>query len=56
MEHNFLVHSSGKFWEQRNIWKGSPVFLDGMLQMEIHVPFPQSYLWDQFKAFEAILR
>ena len=35
--------------EQRNIWKGSPVFLDGMFQSEIRVPFFQSPHWYQFR-------
>ena len=33
------------FRDQRNIWKGSPVFPDGMFQAEICVPFLQSHLW-----------
>ena len=32
------------FREQPNIWKGSPVFPDGMYQTEIRVPFLQSHL------------
>ena len=41
-EHDFLVRSSGNFREQRNIWKGSPVFPDRMFQTEIHVPLLQA--------------
>ena len=31
--------------EQRNIWKGSPIFPDGIFQTEIRVPFLQSHLF-----------
>ena len=44
------------FWEQQNIWKGSPVFPDGIFQTEIRVPFLQSHLRYQFQAFAAFLR
>ena len=43
-------------WEQQNIWKGSPVFPDGIFQTEIRVPFLQSHLWYQFQAFAAVFR
>ena len=39
------------FWEQQNIWKGSPVFPDGIFQTEIRVPFLQSHLWYQYQPF-----
>ena len=29
----------GNFQEQGNVWKGSPVFPDGMFQKEIRVPY-----------------
>ena len=41
---------------QRNIWKGSLVFADGMLQTEIRVPFLQSHLWYKFQAFAAVFQ
>ena len=44
------------FRGQRNIWKGSLVFADGMLQTEIRVPFLQSHLWYKFQAFAAVFR
>ena len=37
MEHAFLVVPAENFREQRNIWKGSPVFPDGIFQTEIWV-------------------
>ena len=52
----FWVFPTENFREQRNIWKGSPVFPDGMFQKEIRVPFLQSYLWYQFQAFAAVFR
>ena len=44
----FLVLPAENFREQRNIWKGSPVFPDGIFQTEIRVLFLQSHLWYQF--------
>ena len=41
-------------WEQRNTWKGSPVFPEGKFQTQIRVPFHQSNLCYQFKAFAAV--
>ena len=38
-EHDYVVRSSGNLREQRNIWKGSPVFPDGIFQTEIHFLF-----------------
>ena len=38
----FRVVSVENFREQRNVWKGSPVFPDGMFQTEIRVPFVQT--------------
>ena len=37
------------FREQRNIWKGSPVFSDGILQTEIRVPFLQTIFDTSFR-------
>ena len=51
MEHNTPAET---FQEQRNISKGSPLFLDRMSQTEICVPFLQSQLWYQFQAFAAL--
>ena len=53
MDHDFWVLPKENFREQRNIWKGSPVFPDGIFQTEIGVPFLQSHLWYQFQAFAA---
>ena len=52
----FWVFRTENFREQRNIWKGSPVFPDEIFQTEIRVPFPQSHLWYQFEAFAAVFR
>ena len=55
MVHDFSGRSSGKFREQRNVWKGSPVFPDRMFQTEIrqyHLFKPN--LWYQFQALAAI--
>ena len=41
------------FKEQREFWKDSPVFPNGMLQAEIRVPLLQSHHWYQFQAFLA---
>ena len=38
MEHNFLGGSSGKFLEEMEHVKGSPVFSVGMFHMEFCVP------------------
>ena len=35
----FRVVLVGNFQEQGNVWKGSPVFPDGMFQTEIRVPY-----------------
>ena len=40
----FWVVPAESFKEQRNIWKGSPVFADEMFQKEVCVPFVQSQL------------
>ena len=40
--------------KQRNIWKGSPVFPDGIFQTEIRVPILQSHIWYQFQAFAVV--
>ena len=54
MEHDFLGLPAENFREQRNIWKSSPVFADGIFQKEICVPFLQSHLWYQFQALPAV--
>ena len=41
----FGVVPAEDFWEKWNIRKGSPVFLDGMFQMEIWVPFLPNSSW-----------
>ena len=41
--------------EQRSIWKGSPVFPNGIFQTEIRVPFLQSHLWYRVLAFAVVL-
>jgi len=38
----FRVVPVENFREQRNVWKGSPVFPDGMFRTEIRVPFVQT--------------
>ena len=38
----FWVFPTENFQEQRNIWKASPVFLDGIFQPEIRDPFLQA--------------
>ena len=40
----FWVFPTENFREQRNIWKGSPVFPDEIFLTEIRVPFPQPSL------------
>ena len=46
----FGVVTAENFWEKWDIQKGSPVFLDGIFQMEIWVPFlPDSF---EFKAIQ----
>ena len=53
----FLGRVSGKFpGPTGNIWKGSPVFPDGMFQTEMRVPLVKSHLWYQFQAFAAVFR
>ena len=52
----FWVVSAENFWEQRNIWKGIPVFPNGMFQTEICVPFLQSHLRYQFWASAVVFR
>ena len=44
------------FREQRSVWKGSPVFLVGIFQTEIRVPFLKSHLWYQLQAFTSVFR
>ena len=57
IEHEFLGRVNGKFpGPTANIWKGSPVFPDGMFQTEMPVPLVKSYLWYQFQAFAAVFR
>ena len=56
MEHDFLGLPAENFRQQRNIWKSSPVFADGIFQTEICVPFLQSHLWYQFQALPAVFR
>ena len=41
----FGVVPAENFWEKWNIQKGSPVFLDGIFQMEIWVPFLPDSCW-----------
>ena len=41
----FGVVPAENFWEKWNIRKGSPVFLDGIFQMEIWVPFLPDSFW-----------
>ena len=43
---NFWVVPAENFRKQRNIWKGSPVFPDGIFQSEIRVPFLPSLQFD----------
>ena len=45
----FWVFSTGSFRQQQNIWKGSPVFPDGIFQTEIRVPFLQSIFDTSFR-------
>ena len=52
----FLVVRAENFQEQRNIWKVSPVFPDGIFQTEIRVPLLQSHLWCQFQASAVVFR
>lgn len=48
----FRVVSVENFRDQRNVWKGSPVFpAVGIFQTEICVPFPQSHLFIPFLGF-----
>ena len=57
MENDFLGRSSRIFREQRNIWKGSPIFPGGIFQTEIRVSVfhvskhSQEY---QFQAFAVV--
>ena len=39
----FWVVPAGNFREQRNIWKASPVFPEGIFQSEFRVPFLPSH-------------
>ena len=56
MEHDFfLVVPAENVREQRNIWKGSPVFPDGIFQAEIRVLFFQA-IFDTSQAFAVIFR
>ena len=59
MELDFLGRSNRKPpREQRDIWKDSPVFFgrSGPNRNSCHVPFLQSHLWYQFRAFVAVFR
>ena len=57
IQHEFLGPVSWKFsGPTSNIWKGSPVFSDGMFQTEMRVPLMKSHLWYQFQAFAAVFR
>ena len=42
----FWVVPAGNFREQRNIWKASPVFPEGIFQSEFRVPFLPSLQFD----------
>ena len=51
----FGVVPAENFWEKWNIQKGSPVFLDGIFQMEIWVPFlPDSFRFKSDTAHSSI--
>ena len=39
----FWIVPEENLQEQRNVWKGSPVFPDGIFQTEIRVPVLKSY-------------
>ena len=54
MAHDVLGRSHKNFREQRNIWKGSPVFPEGMFKTEIHCPFLQSIFAAVFRSTELI--
>ena len=53
---NFWVVLAENFRAHRNIWKGSPVFPNGMFQTEMRVPMMKSHLWYQFQAFAAVFQ
>ena len=50
----FWVVTAENFREQPTTWNGSPVFPDGIFQMEICLPFLQTHLRYQFQAFAAV--
>lgn len=52
----FWVILAENFQERQNIWKGSPVFLDTVFHMEIHVPFLYSHVWYPFRTSWPFLR
>ena len=52
---SFLVAPAENVREQRNIWKASPVFPDGIFQAEIRVLFSQA-IFDNSQAFAVIFR
>ena len=52
----FRVVPVENFCEQRNIWKGSPVFPDGIFQTDIRVPLVKTFLSYQFRAFASFFR
>ena len=55
---DFSGRFSGKFQDQGNVWKGSPVFPDGMFQTEIRVPyfFKAMFGTSAFQIFVPFLR
>ena len=50
----FWVFPAENFWDQRNVWKGSPFLREGMLQTWILVPLWNRNFLYQFKAFAIV--